>query len=195
MALLRRLLLRPVRYAIVFIVKYAFLVFSRQALRGLAVEVVVGERQVHQGRQLANAHSNEPSQSIPCKIQLLQFSEGPEGLRQGPAERIGADVENRQVPEVANLNGQTPREIIVGNNDLIQSVAHLPNALRKASVEMVVRDDQNRDGRIPEVLRDRRREPVVVQEQGVELHVKQPMRQLPFEIVVPKIKVLKIRDR
>ncbi|KAK2972702.1 hypothetical protein RJ640_025553 [Escallonia rubra] len=115
---------------------------------------------------------------------------------QRPLEAVEADVKHCELLEESDLvSGQAAGEVVIHENDLVEGVAHLANAARDATTEVIVGEDQHRHRRVAEVLRDPRAEPVVVEEDGIKVLVEQLGRNWPLELVEPEIKELEGRQR
>ncbi|CAN0879001.1 hypothetical protein LINGRAHAP2_LOCUS12787, partial [Linum grandiflorum] len=101
-------------------------------------------------------------------------------------ETTVAHVEHCDVLKVSDLWREATSKAVSGEDDLLD-VRHHPNAVRDATTEVIKSQRDNADRGVPERLRDRRREPVVVQEQSVESFSKDLWRQASFKVVEPKV--------
>lgn len=160
----------------------------------LAIKVVVRKREVRQLRQPANASWNEPRHRVPRDIQQLDGRKALEALRQCTYERIRRHIQDRHVPKHPDLGRQTSSKAIVREDELIQCVGHLADASRNAPFQIIVGNDHDRGRGVSEIFRDRGREPVVVQEDRVEVLFKKLRRQFPLEIVVSDVEILQLRQ-
>jgi hypothetical protein len=122
-------------------------------------------------------------------IQLLNIGKPFERLRQDSSECVGGDVQDRHVSKQANLGGQASGEVIVQENNLVQCAGHFSNAAWNAALEIVIGNHHNRSRGVSESVRNGGCEPVIVQEQSIEVLVEELRRQLTLKIIEPKIKV------
>lgn len=164
------------------------------ALRRRAGEVIEGVSKVLQPRQLANGGGHLPGEAVVGHIQLLQTPHAADLRRQRPLQVIEAHVKHRELLEPPNLRRQAPRQIIVHQNQLVQRLPHLPNAAGNAAAEVVVRQNQHRNRRVPQILRDAEPESVVVQKQRVQLLIKQLRRHAAFELIEPEVQEFQRRQ-
>lgn len=76
------------------------------------------------------------------------------------------------------------------HHKLVQLSGHLADAGRDTTDEIVVGHHHDRSRGVAQIVRDGGMKPVVIQEDGVELHFKQLPCQLPFKIIIPEIQIL-----
>ncbi|KAK3017364.1 hypothetical protein RJ639_005551 [Escallonia herrerae] len=112
-----------------------------------------------------------------------------------PWRRLKLTSNTELLEESDFVSGQAAREVVIHENDFVEGVAHLANAARDATTEVIVGEDQHRYRRVAEVHRDPRAEPVVVEEDGIKVLVEQLGRNRPLELVEPEIKELEGRQR
>lgn len=84
---------------------------------------------------------------------------------------VEADIKHREIGEEADLGRQAAGEIVIQEDDLVERLGHVTNATRNATPEIVVGQHQNRNGRVAEIGRDAKLEPVVVEEKGIQILV------------------------
>lgn len=128
------------------------------------------------------------------QIQFLQLFQPPEALRHRSDEGVPTRVHQRCVAQQSDLRRQASAEIIVEENDLVERAPHLPDARRNAPAELVVGEHDHGSGGVAEVGRNRSGETVVVQENGVEVFVKEGRRHRALELVESQIEVLERRQ-
>lgn len=133
-----------------------------RARRSLAGEVVKRVRKVLQTRQLTNRRRNNTRKLVVRHIKLLQTLHVPDLHRQRALKIIETDVNHRQVLQKPDLRRQTAGEIVVQQNDLVESLRHLSDTPGNTTSEVVVSKHQNRDRGVSEILGDSEAEPVVV---------------------------------
>ncbi|EYU23040.1 hypothetical protein MIMGU_mgv1a0164371mg [Erythranthe guttata] len=119
-------------------------------------------------------------------IQLLQTQHPTDGIGQRPHQTVIAHIEHRHVLQQPDLRRQTRPQPIVHQYNLVQ-IRHVPQTRRNTAVELVVRQHNHRHRRVAEVVRDFKREPVVVDEYGVQRLVEQLRRNRAFELVEPDV--------
>ncbi|KAJ0960845.1 hypothetical protein J5N97_001294 [Dioscorea zingiberensis] len=61
-------------------------------------------------------------------------------------------------------------------------------------MEPVVGEDDDGDRRVPEVVRDIKHKPIIVDENGVEILIKELLRHRPLELIVPQVQELQRRQ-
>lgn len=105
---------------------------------------------------------------------------------------VKADVKHREVLQQAYLGGQAGAEFVVHENDLVE-VGHVAEAVRNATMEPIVGEDDDRDGGVAEVVGKIKDETIVVDENGVEIFIKQFPGHSSFEFVEPEIQELERR--
>lgn len=125
-------------------------------------------------------------------IQLLQALHLADRRRERSLEMVEADIKDSNLVEKADLRWQARGKIIIEEDDLIQGLPHLPNAPRNAAAEIVVGQDQNRDGGVAQILRNPELEPVVIEENSVQILVEELGRHRAFELVEPEIQELEL---
>lgn len=118
----------------------------------------------------------------------------PYRLRQAPDQAVRADVKNRHFRQLPDLLRQTPGQTRVHQNYLIERVGHLLDPRRQASLQIVISQHQNRNRRVPKILRQLQLEIVVVYEQRVEFLVEQVVGNVTVELVVSDIEELQRRE-
>lgn len=128
-------------------------------------------------------------------IKLLQTLHVPDLRRQRALKIIETDVKHRQVLQKPDLRRQTAGEIVVQQNDLVESLRHLSDTPGNTTSEVVVSKHQNRNRGVSKILGDSEPEPVVVQENGVEVFVEELQRNRAFELVEPEVEVFQRRER
>lgn len=165
------------------------------ALRRLLGEVVEGVGEVLQPRQLADGGRNLSGEAVVRHIQLLQLPHAADLRRQRPLQVVEAHIKHRQLLEHPNLRRQTTGEVIVHQNQLVQRLPHLPNAGRNTTAEIIIRQNQHRNRRVPQILRNAEPEPVVIQEQSIQILIENLRRNTAFEVVKPQIQKLQRRQR
>lgn len=121
-------------------------------------------------------------------VELFQAPHLGNILRQRSHELVEADIQDGELLEQRDLVGEARLETVVHEYDLVESLRHVAQASRDASMEPVVGKDDDRDGGVAEVIRDIKGEAVVVDEDSVEWLVKQLSRHLAFELVEPDVK-------
>lgn len=193
-ALLSRPLPALTRYTILPPIKHGGATDST-ALRRLPGEVIEGVGEVLQARQLADSGWHHPGEAVVGYIQLLQAPHAADLRRQRPLQIVKTHIKHRQVLQHPNLRRQAPRQIIIHQNQLVQSLPHLPNAGRNAAAEIVVRQNQHRNRRVPQILRYAESESVVVEEQSIQILVKHLRRHATLEVIEPEVQELQRRQR
>jgi hypothetical protein len=78
-----------------------------------------------------------------CNIQMLNLLQVSNELRQDTGERVGTRIEDRHIAKQPDFCWQATAKAVVQENDLIQSVSHLTNALWNATGEFVVGENNN----------------------------------------------------
>lgn len=121
-------------------------------------------------------------------IQLLKLLH-PADLRsrQRPLQTVITDVKHRQLLQHPDLRRQASRQIIIHQDQLIQSLSHFPNAAGDTAAEIVIRQDEHRNRRIPKILRDPKLEPVIIQKQGIQIFIEHLIGDAAFEFVKPEV--------
>lgn len=127
-------------------------------------------------------------------IELLKAHHASNCVRQRPQELVVAHVKHRQVLEHPNLLRQARSEPIIHQYDLVQ-VRHVAQARRNASMELVVGQHNDGNRRVPEIIRQIEPEPIVVDENGIQVLVKQLLRDGPFELIEPQIQEFQRRKQ
>lgn len=107
---------------------------------------------------------------------------------------VEADIKHREIREEADLGRQAAGEIVIQEDDLVERLGHVTNATRNATPEIVVGQHQNRNGRVAEIGRDAKLEPVVVEEKGIQILVEELGGNGAFELVEAEIQVLEGRQ-
>lgn len=164
------------------------------ALRRLLGEVIVRIGEVLQPRQLANARRDIPCEAVVGHVQLLQPPHAADPRRKWTLQIVEAHIEHRQPVQHPDLRGQTSGQVIVHQNQLIQRFPHLPDTPRNAAAEIVIRQHEHGNRRVSEILRDAEPEPVVVEENGVEILIENLRRNASLELVKPEIQEFQRRQ-
>lgn len=105
---------------------------------------------------------------------------------------IRRNIENRRISKQPNFTRHTTHKFIVQHYNLVQRVAHFPNAARNAPREIVVGNHDHRRRRVAEILRNVGGESVVVEENGIEFLGEKRGRQFAFEIIVSDVEKFQI---
>ena len=108
---------------------------------------------------------------------------------------IETHVKHSHLLEHPDLGRQTSGEIVIHENDLVQSFAHLSDAARNAPTKVVVRKDKNRNRRVPKIFWNAKLEPVVVQEDCIKRLVEELRGHRTFKLVEAQIQVLEGSQR
>jgi len=119
-------------------------------------------------------------------IELLQAHGPTDGVRQRPQQLVEAHIKHRQVRQHPYLRREARPERVVHQNNLVQPL-HVADSSRHAAVEAVVGQHDHRHGGVPKVVRQVEHEAVVVDENGVEVLVKELLGDRAFEFVEPQI--------
>lgn len=168
---------------------------SSGASRSLSGEVVEGIGEVAQGWQLTNAGRYYTGESVTGDVELLQalhFGYGGGGQR--PLKMVEAHIKDGKIPEAADLGRQATGEIVIQQNNLVESLPHVADATRNATPKIIVGQHKHRNGRVAEIVGDAHPEPVVVEENGIEILVEELGRNGAFELVKTEIQVLEGRQ-
>lgn len=120
-------------------------------------------------------------------IQLLQLLHPSDRIRNGPHQPIEAQIQHRQLPQQPDLARDTRSEPVIHENDLVERFGHVTEPSRHAATEPVVREHNHRNRRISDIIGQIRREPVVIDENRVQILVEERFRNLPFELVEPEV--------
>lgn len=160
-------------------------------------EVVVRISEVIQVRQTtgANGRREGTSEAVVSNVELLQALHPRHPRRQRTLKIIVAHIKHSELIQQTNLRRQTPGEIVVHQNNLIESVTHITNARRNASTQIVISKNQYRHGRVTEIRRDTESKAVVVEEDGVKGLVEERCGNRTFKVIKPQIQVLERRQR
>lgn len=183
-------MIRSIRYTIVSII----IIFELQTRARFAAEIVVGISEVLQPRQRTNTLRNLAGEFVLSDIQLLKAMHIPYRIRQAPHQVVRADVKNRHFRQLPDLLWQTSGQTRVHQNYFIERAGHLLDPRRQASLQIVISQDQNRNRRVPKILRQLELEIVVVYEQRVEFLVEQIVGNVAVELVVSDIEKLQRRE-
>lgn len=127
-------------------------------------------------------------------IELLETDHPADGLREGPHQAVVAHIEDGDVDKAADVRRKAGLQAVVHEDDLVE-VGHVDEAGRYAAVKLVVGEDDDRHRRVAEVVRDVEVEAVAVDEDSVEVLVKELLGDGPFELVEPQIQELERRER
>jgi hypothetical protein len=190
-ALERGLLCRPqVAEAVAGVVEVHLGLVGRHARPGLGVEEVVGEAEVDERGHLADGLVHDAGEDVLGHVELLELAAAGELLGQRADEAVAADVDDGGVDEQADLERQAAVEGVVEEDDLVEGVDHLADALGDAADELVVGEDDDGGGGVAEGLRDGSDEAVAVDEDGVVLPVEERGREVALEVVEADAEVL-----
>lgn len=122
-------------------------------------------------------------------IELLDTLQPPKRLRQLSQKLIEADIEDCNILQPADRVWEARSQPVVEENDLIEP-RHVADARREAAVEVIVGEDDDRDRGIAEIVRDLESQPVVVDEDGVEVLVEEIRGDGAFELIESDVEVL-----
>lgn len=126
-------------------------------------------------------------------IQLLQCLNIRNRPRQWPHQVVEADVEHCQVLQIPQIARQARPKPIMHHNNLIQ-IIHMNQTLWNTPMELVVRQDNHRNRRVAEVIRQLELEPIVVDENSIQGFIKQLRRDTPLKLIESKIQILQTRE-
>lgn len=107
---------------------------------------------------------------------------------------VEAHIKDGKIPEAADLGRQATGEIVIQQNNLVESLPHVADATRNATPKIIVGQHKHRNGRVAEIVGDAHPEPVVVEENGIEILVEELGRNGAFELVKTEIQVLEGRQ-
>ncbi|KAJ0815888.1 hypothetical protein HanPI659440_Chr00c27g0736621 [Helianthus annuus] len=124
-----------------------------QANRRLTSKEIIRISKILQPGQPANTLRNTPTQIIMGNIQLLHTHQPRNSLRQRPHQLIKTDIKHRHITQQPNLIRDTRPQPVIHHNNLIQSIRHVPNTRRQTPVKLIIRQNNNRNRRITEVIR------------------------------------------
>jgi hypothetical protein len=100
-----------------------------------------------------------------------------------------AGIKHSHITKQPNFCWEATTKIIAHKDDLVQ-VCHLADAVWNAASEFVVRKCDYRNWGVAYCLRNGGCEPVVIQEQSIEVLVEEFWRQTTFEIIESDVKIL-----
>ena len=155
----------------------------------LPLEVVTREGEVCQAWQLANTLRHKSCQLVVVEIKEFNLLQACKAGRQDSGEPIVAGIKDSHITKQPNFCREAPTEAIAHKDDLVQ-VGHPADAVWNAASELVVSECDDRNGGVAYCLRDGGCEPVVIQEQSIELLVEEFWRQTTFEIIESEVKIL-----
>lgn len=190
MAFLRRTLVRSIRDAVSSIIH----ILQLQTRARFAAEVVAGVCEVFQPRQRADTRRNLAGESVIGDVELLEAPHVPHRLRQPAGKSVLADVKHRQPRQHPDLLRQTATQAGVRKDYLVQGSGHFSDSRRQAPLEIIIGQNQNRNRRVSDILRQRELEIVVVDEQSVEFLVEKLVGDFSGELVEPDIEELERRE-
>jgi len=127
-------------------------------------------------------------------IQLLQLLHPSDLIRNGPLQLVVAHIQHRQILQQPDLLGQARFQPVIHQYNLIQRVGHVTETGRHAPVKTVIRKHNHRNGRVPDIIGQTRREPVVVDEDRVQILVEERSRDLSLELVESDVEKLERRQ-
>ena len=191
--ILRSLLLLPT-YAVHLFLERHFRERFVVTMRILGIKIIVREREVLQIRQAANTLRHIASKLILRNVDNLQALHIFHPMRQVPYKPVPADIKNRGRVQQRDFFGQTSGQKIIRHDEFIQLASHHPDAARNAPDELIMRHHDHRNRGITQVFGYGRVKSIVVDEDGIQILVKQRRRQLAFEIIEPEIEELEVRQ-
>lgn len=144
--------------------------------------------------QSTHAAQYDPSEDIVGDIELLQRLHCSNARGEWSLETVEAHVEDGDLLQQFHLWRKASGEVVIQQDDLVQGLAHLPNATGNASPKVVVRQNQHGHWRLAQVLWDAESEPVVIEEDGVQIFVKELGRHTTLELIESEIQVLEGRQ-
>jgi hypothetical protein len=121
---------------------------------------------------------HDASEDVLVHVKLLELAVAGELLGQRANKAVATDVDDGGVDEQADLEEEAAVEGVVEEDDLIEGVDHLADAVGDASDELVVGEDDDGGGGVAEGLRDGSDEVVAVDEDGVVLLVEERGREV-----------------
>lgn len=183
-------MLRSIRNTIFGII----FILELQTRARFAAEVVVGVGEVLEPRQRAYARRNLAGEFVAGDVQLLEAPHVPHRLRQAPDEFVLTDVKNRQLRQFSDRLRQAAFQAGVHEDYLIERVGHFHDPRGQAPPEVVVREDQDGDRRVPKIFRQPELEPVVVDEECVEFFIEEAVGDGAGEFVVPDVEEFEGRE-
>lgn len=122
-------------------------------------------------------------------IQALNILQARHAIGQDTCECVAAGIKDCYIAKHPDFCWEATTKAIVREDNLVQ-VHHLANAVWNATSEFVVCKCHNRNSGFAYCLWDGRCEPVVVQEQCIQILLKEFWWQCTFELIVSDIKVL-----
>ncbi|EYU17817.1 hypothetical protein MIMGU_mgv1a017904mg [Erythranthe guttata] len=141
----------------------------------ILILILIRVSTILQLRQLAHGGGHLLSKSVVCHIQLLH----------APHTANHPHIKPRQLLQQPNLWRQAPRQTVVHHNQLVKHLPHLFNTPWNTPPEIVVRQNQNRHRRLPQILRYVQLELIVVEKNGNTL----------FKFIEPEIQEFQRRQR
>lgn len=120
-------------------------------------------------------------------IELLELQHSTNLFRQRSQQSIVAHIQHSQILQQPDLHGQARSELIIQQNYLIQRVRHVAQTRRHAAMEFVVGQNYHRHRRVAEVVRELEGEPVVVDENGVQILIEQLFGHGAFKLIESQI--------
>lgn len=164
-------------------------------------EVVSREREVHQApsrrRELAERVRHHAVEQVVGQVELLHAPQARVGRRDGAREHVRPGVDHRGLAQQAQLVGDAAAEPVVEEQHLQERVPGARDGRRDRPRELVVGEREVVDRRVPEVVRERARELVVVDEDGLDHRERgeEPRGELAVEAVEPDVDERRVRDR